>query len=129
MGDILIGTSGFSFDDWVGVVYPADIKKHEMLPYYEKSLGFKALEVNYTYYSMPSMKTMESFARRTSRDFSFIVKAHKSMTHEKLFLRTLLLIPDIFDFTAGIHRGSKNRLKSVMITSILKRSCDSLSSL
>lgn len=83
MGDILIGTSGFSFDDWVGVVYPEGIKKHEMLPYYEKSLGFKALEVNYTYYSMPSVKTMESFARRTSRDFSFIVKAHKSMTHEK----------------------------------------------
>jgi uncharacterized protein YecE (DUF72 family) len=83
MGEILIGTSGFSFDDWVGVVYPAGIKKHEMLPYYEKTLGFKALEVNYTYYSMPSEKTMESFAQRTSRDFSFVVKAHKTMTHEK----------------------------------------------
>lgn len=83
MGEILIGTSGFSFDDWVGVVYPAGIKKHEMLPYYEKTLGFKALEVNYTYYSMPSEKTMESFAKRTSRDFSFVVKAHKTMTHEK----------------------------------------------
>ena len=83
MGEILIGTSGFSFDNWVGVVYPAGMKKHEMLPYYERSLGFRALEVNYTYYSMPSVKTMESFAKRTSREFSFVVKAHKSMTHEK----------------------------------------------
>ncbi len=83
MGEILIGTSGFSFDDWVGVVYPEGMKKHEMLPYYEKTLGFKAIEVNYTYYSMPSEKTMESFAERTSRDFSFVVKAHKTMTHEK----------------------------------------------
>jgi len=83
MGEILIGTSGFSFDDWVGVVYPERMKKHEMLPYYEKSLGFKALEVNYTYYSMPAAKTMESFAKRTSREFSFVVKAHRSMTHEK----------------------------------------------
>lgn len=83
MGEILIGTSGFSFDDWVGVVYPEGIRKHEMLPYYEKSLGFKTLEVNYTYYSMPAVKTMESFVKRTSREFSFIVKAHKSMTHEK----------------------------------------------
>jgi uncharacterized protein YecE (DUF72 family) len=83
MGEILIGTSGFSFDDWVGVVYPEGIKKHEMLPYYEKSLGFRTLEVNYTYYSMPAAKTMESFARRTSREFSFVVKAHKSMTHER----------------------------------------------
>src|SRR5512145_2827442 len=83
MGEILIGTSGFSFDDWMGVVYPERIKKHEMLPYYERSLGFRVLEVNYTYYAMPSPKTMESFAKRTSGEFSFIVKAHKSMTHEK----------------------------------------------
>jgi uncharacterized protein YecE (DUF72 family) len=83
MGKILIGTSGFSFDDWVGEVYPEGIKKQDMLPYYERILGFKTLEVNYTYYAIPSAKTMESFARRTSRDFSFVVKAHKSMTHEK----------------------------------------------
>jgi uncharacterized protein YecE (DUF72 family) len=83
MGEILIGTSGFSFDDWVGIVYPAGIKKHDMLPYYERSLGFKTLEVNYTYYAMPSAKTMESFMKRTSQDFSFVVKAYKGMTHEK----------------------------------------------
>ncbi len=83
MGEILIGTSGFSFDDWVGEVYPSHIKKQEMLPYYEKVLGFNALEVNYTYYAMPSAKTMESFAKRTSSGFSFVVKAYKSMTHEK----------------------------------------------
>jgi uncharacterized protein YecE (DUF72 family) len=83
MGEILIGTSGFSFDDWIGEIYPSNIKKQEMLPYYEKELGFSALEVNYTYYSMPSKKTMESFARRTSRDFSFVVKAFKGLTHER----------------------------------------------
>jgi len=83
MGEILIGTSGFSFDDWIGEVYPSSIKKQEMLPFYEKEFGFSALEVNYTYYSMPSRKTMESFARRTSSSFSFVVKAFKGMTHEK----------------------------------------------
>ena len=83
MGDILIGTSGFSFEDWIGEVYPANIKKQEMLPYYEEIFGFKALEVNYTYYSMPSRKTMESFSKRTSDDFSFVVKAYKGLTHEK----------------------------------------------
>jgi uncharacterized protein YecE (DUF72 family) len=83
MGEILIGTSGFSFDDWVGGIYPKDIKKQDMLPYYERTLGFKTLEVNYTYYAMPSAKTMESFAKRTSPEFSFVVKAYKGMTHEK----------------------------------------------
>lgn len=82
MGNILIGTSGFSFNDWVGTIYPAGIRKQEMLPYYERTLGFKALEVNYTYYSMPSAKTMESFAKRTSQDFAFVVKAYRGMTHE-----------------------------------------------
>lgn len=83
VGDILVGTSGFSFDDWVGEVYPENIKKQEMLPYYEKVLGFDALEVNYTYYTLPSRKTMESFVRRTSGTFSFAVKAYKGMTHER----------------------------------------------
>lgn len=77
-----MGTSGFSFDDWVGPVYPSAMKKEAMLPYYEKGLGFKALEVNFTYYAMPSRRTMDSFARRTSGDFAFVVKAHKGMTHE-----------------------------------------------
>jgi uncharacterized protein YecE (DUF72 family) len=82
MGDILVGTSGFSFDDWVGPVYPPGTKKGEMLTYYERGLGFSALEVNFTYYSLPSRKTMESFTRRTSSSFSFVVKAFKGMTHE-----------------------------------------------
>jgi uncharacterized protein YecE (DUF72 family) len=82
MGDILVGTSGFSFDDWVGPIYPPATKKQDMLPFYEQKLGFKALEVNFTYYSLPSLRTMESFARRTSSDFSFVVKAYKGMTHE-----------------------------------------------
>jgi len=75
MGEILVGTSGFSFDDWIGEVYPQGTRKQDMLPYYVNNLGFKALEVNYTYYSMPSRRTMESFARRTASDFSFVVKA------------------------------------------------------
>jgi uncharacterized protein YecE (DUF72 family) len=52
MGDILIGTSGFSFDDWVGEVYPDTIKIQDMLPYYKKVLGFSTLEENYTYYAL-----------------------------------------------------------------------------
>jgi uncharacterized protein YecE (DUF72 family) len=74
MGDILIGTSSFSFDDWVGTIYPAGIRKQEMLPYYEKMFGLKALEANFTYYSMPSGKTMELFVKRTSQDFACVVR-------------------------------------------------------
>ena len=79
---IKIGTSGFSFDDWKGTVYPDNIKKQDMLSYYEKELGFKILEVNSTYYALPSQKSMETMSGKTSPGFEFVVKAHKSMTHE-----------------------------------------------
>jgi uncharacterized protein YecE (DUF72 family) len=80
--DIRIGTSGFSFPDWVGVVYPAGLNQREWLAYYERELGFSALEVNYTYYKMPSAKTLAAMSAKTSADFTFVVKAHRSMTHE-----------------------------------------------
>ncbi len=83
MGEIYVGTSGFSFTDWIGEAYPAGIRKQEMLPYYERMLGFKALEVNFTYYTLPSKKTMESFKNRTSPDFLYVVKAYKGITHDR----------------------------------------------
>jgi uncharacterized protein YecE (DUF72 family) len=79
---IKIGTSGFSFPDWVGPVYPDTIKKTDMLGFYEKELGFKITEINFTYYSIPSPKSFESMIKKTSPDFEFTVKTHKSMTHE-----------------------------------------------
>ena len=79
---IIVGTSGFSFPDWVGNIYPANIKKGDMLPYYEQKLGFKITEINSRYYTIPSQKSFEGMAKKTSPDFEFTVKAHKSMTHE-----------------------------------------------
>ncbi len=79
---IKIGTSGFSFDDWKGLVYPDNIKKQDMLTYYEKDLGFKILEVNSTYYALPSQKSMETMSQKTSPKFEFVVKANRAMTHE-----------------------------------------------
>ncbi|HLA37509.1 MAG TPA: DUF72 domain-containing protein [Candidatus Brocadiales bacterium] len=79
---IKLGTSGFSFDDWKGPIYPPKLKKQDMLSYYEKELGFKCLEINSTYYTLPSPKSMEGMAKKTSEDFEFTVKAFKGMTHE-----------------------------------------------
>jgi uncharacterized protein YecE (DUF72 family) len=61
MSEVLVGTSGFSFDDWIGEIYPENIRKQDMLSYYEKVMGFTALEVNYTYYALPSKKTIGVF--------------------------------------------------------------------
>ncbi|OGP92373.1 MAG: hypothetical protein A2156_14825 [Deltaproteobacteria bacterium RBG_16_48_10] len=79
---IKIGTSGFSFPDWKGIVYPAHIRERDMLSYYEKDLGFNVLEVNFTYYTLPSPKSFEAMSQKTSDQFEFVVKSFKGMTHE-----------------------------------------------
>ena len=79
---IKVGTSGFSFPDWKGTVYPDGVREGEMLSFYEKELGFNALEVNFTYYTLPSQKSFAAMSKKTSKGFEFVVKAFKGMTHE-----------------------------------------------
>jgi len=79
---IRIGTSGFSFDDWVGRVYPAGLAKTKMLEYYAGVLGFDAVELNFTYYAMPVPRTLQSMVNRTEPGFCFVVRSHKDMTHD-----------------------------------------------
>lgn len=79
---IRVATSGFSFKDWLGRVYPPDLKEREMLAYYEHRLGFDCTELNFTYYSMPTQRTMHSLLERTGDDFRFLVRTHSDMTHK-----------------------------------------------
>jgi len=80
MGKILIGTSGFSYDDWRGPFYPEGLASAAMLPFYAQA--FKTVEINFTYYQMPGGKSITGLERKTPADFTFCLKAHKSMTHE-----------------------------------------------
>jgi uncharacterized protein YecE (DUF72 family) len=79
---IKIGTSGFSFPDWKGTVYPVGLRERDMLSFYERELGFNALEVNFTYYALPSQKSFLAMSQKTTKDFEFVVKSFKGMTHE-----------------------------------------------
>lgn len=78
---IYVGTSGFSYDDWVGPYYPADLDKSDWLAFYAKE--FKTLEINFTYYRMPNARTLAGMARKAPSDFIFTVKATKEMTHTR----------------------------------------------
>ena len=78
---ILLGTSGYSYDDWIGPYYPEGIGKTEMLPFYARE--FKTTEINYTYYRMPSARTLGAMADKVPADFVFSVKASKELTHER----------------------------------------------
>ena len=80
---IRVGTSGFLFPDWKGIVYPPDIKGEDALTYYEQVLGFDCVELNFTFYSVPSPRSFEAMLSRTSDDFVFTVKLHRGLTHER----------------------------------------------
>jgi len=77
---VYIGTAGFSYKDWKGNFYPGDIKPAAMLSEYSRR--FPVVEINSTYYSVPSPRSMDTMARRTPPGFQFTVKANRGMTHE-----------------------------------------------
>ncbi len=77
---ILIGTSGYSYDDWVGPFYPADLPKSSWLEHYAGHFSFT--EINFSYYRMPDARHLERMRARVPGDFTFSIKAHQSLTHE-----------------------------------------------
>lgn len=78
---IHIGTSGFQYDDWIGTYYPQDLPKNQWLGYYAKE--FNTLELNFTYYRMPSAKSIFLMAKKVPDRFQFTVKATQEMTHAR----------------------------------------------
>lgn len=77
---LYIGTSGFSYRDWVGVFYPEGMKPQDYLAFYSER--FSCVELDFTYYRQPSPATMRSMSKKVPKDFKFTVKAHKSLTHQ-----------------------------------------------
>ena len=78
---IYVGTSGFSYQDWVGPVYPAGTRKKDFLELYSRR--FNALEVNYTYYRMPSPETMSALVEKSGGEVRLTVKLTDIFTHKR----------------------------------------------
>ena len=83
MGMIHVGTSGFSYKDWVGPVYPQGLQQSEWLGYYASELGFRACELNFTYYRLPDPRMLERMAAKAPEGFTFTLKATGTLTHER----------------------------------------------
>ncbi len=76
---LYLGTSGFSYNDWVGTYYPPKMPRQEWLHYYARE--FNALELNSTYYAIPPISIVKNIIARTGEGFLFSVKANQEMTH------------------------------------------------
>lgn len=80
MPDLLIGTSGYDYPEWKGVFYPEDLKRKDFLIFY--ATQFNALELNNTFYNMPTAERLLSFYDRSEGKLNFSVKANRLLTHE-----------------------------------------------
>lgn len=75
------GTSGFAYKEWKGSFYPEALKNADMLPYYAER--FASVEINNTFYRMPSEKVLGDWAAQVPAGFTFVLKASRQITHFK----------------------------------------------
>ncbi|MBC8387054.1 MAG: DUF72 domain-containing protein [Actinobacteria bacterium] len=81
VSNVYIGTSGWSYNNWIGKFYPKDLKKIEWLKYYAKY--FNTVEINYSFYHLPKKETLKKWLHITPANFLFILKASRYITHIK----------------------------------------------
>lgn len=79
-GRIRVGTSGYSFADWIGPFYPAGTPRGRMLDEYVRH--FDVVEINSSYYRIPTAQMFERMEQKTPAGFEFVVKLFGGMTHE-----------------------------------------------
>jgi uncharacterized protein YecE (DUF72 family) len=78
---ILVGTSGYNYPEWKGSFYPTDLPVAKMLPFYASQ--FPSVEINYTFYRMPTPKLIAGWRAQVPTGFRFTLKAPKRITHDK----------------------------------------------
>jgi uncharacterized protein YecE (DUF72 family) len=76
---LFAGASGYSFKEWKGTFYPADMKPDGMLAFYSARLP--TVEINNTFYRMPKVEMLENWARTAPAGFEFAIKASRRITH------------------------------------------------
>lgn len=80
-GHIYIGTSGWHYPHWVGPFYPQTLSKKDLLSFYTRH--FHTVEINNTFYRLPSQKTLEAWREGVPKGFLFACKASRFITHMK----------------------------------------------
>ncbi|MBC7326649.1 DUF72 domain-containing protein [bacterium] len=80
-GKAFVGTSGYSYGHWIEVFYPRSVPQTKWLEYYSRF--FNTVELNVTFYRLPSVSMFQSWRKRSPADFSFALKGSRFITHIK----------------------------------------------
>lgn len=78
---IRIGTSGWVYPHWRGIFYPADLPQREWLAFYSRR--FDTVEINNSFYRLPSASAFEAWRDQAPPGFTYAVKASRYLTHLK----------------------------------------------
>lgn len=100
-----IGCSGYYNRHWKGVFYPEKMPPAQWLDFYCQH--FNTLELNSTFYKFPTVKTLNTWFRKSPDDFIFSVKAPKLITHFKKFKDVTQLMDD---FYLACQQGLEHKL-------------------
>ena len=80
-GKIYVGTSGWHYKHWIGTFYPKNIQAEEQFDFYENH--FQTVELNNSFYRLPSQQTFAKWRKNSRENFLFSVKASRYTTHQK----------------------------------------------
>ena len=105
---VLIGTSGYNYPEWKGSFYPPEIRPAQMLQYYAERLS--TVEVNYTFYRMPTTKVVQGWDAATPPGFTFVLKAPQRITH----IARLKDVDDPLRFFLDCARSLGNKLGPIL---------------
>lgn len=78
---VWIGTSGYSYPDWVGPFYPAGTRSKQMFGYYCRY--FPLVELNFTFYRPPTPPMLARMARQAPTGFQYVVKLPQTLSHDR----------------------------------------------
>jgi uncharacterized protein YecE (DUF72 family) len=98
---IRIGTSGWTYKHWESVFYPDDWPKAKWLEYYARH--FDTVELNASFYKLPSLTTFKNWKERTPDNFLWSVKASKFITHIKRLKDPAEQLKRLYDSIAGLE--------------------------
>ena len=80
-GRVLVGVQGFSASSWAGVFYPPDLPANRQLAFYAQV--FDTVELDVTFYTLPSVAAIRSWMDNTPEGFTFCAKMPRAITHDK----------------------------------------------
>lgn len=84
MHPVRVGTCGWSYKEWQGVFYPKKLPAGDFLTSYARH--YPAVEVDNTFYRIPSARMVEGWRDKTPAGFGFSLKVPRVITHEKVLL-------------------------------------------